>query len=107
MVQPPFQAQYATTDLPSGVTPTGSETAEFIQSGVSVQISVTQIRTATSSPINTSTGTVGSLPSAAAAGAGARSFVTDATVTTFASTVAGGGSNAVPVYSDGTNWRIG
>lgn len=37
----------------------------------------------------------------------ARSFVTDATATTFASIVAGSGSNKVPVYSDGTNWIIG
>jgi hypothetical protein len=44
---------------------------------------------------------------AATAGAGARAFVTDATVTTFMSTVAGGGANAVPVVSDGTNWKIG
>lgn len=50
---------------------------------------------------------VASLPAAATAGAGARSMVTDATVTTFASIVAGGGANAVPVFSDGTNWRIG
>ena len=50
---------------------------------------------------------VGSLPSAATAGAGARAFVTDATATTFHSTVAGGGSNKVPVVSDGTNWLIG
>lgn len=39
--------------------------------------------------------------------AGARRFVTDANATTFASIVAGGGANGVPVYSDGTNWRIG
>jgi hypothetical protein len=51
--------------------------------------------------------TVSGLPSAATAGTGARAFVTDATATTFASTVAGGGSNKVPVYSDGTNWKIG
>lgn len=38
---------------------------------------------------------------------GARAFVTDANATTFASTVAGGGSNNVPVYYDGTNWKIG
>lgn len=38
---------------------------------------------------------------------GMRAFVTDATVTTFASIVAGGGSNNVPVYFDGTDWRIG
>lgn len=51
--------------------------------------------------------TVASLPAAGTAGSGARSFVSDANATTFASVVAGGGSNPVPVYSDGTNWRIG
>jgi hypothetical protein len=51
--------------------------------------------------------TVASLLAAATAGAGAKAFVTDATVTTFASNVAGGGANTVPVYSDGTNWKIG
>lgn len=51
--------------------------------------------------------TVANLVSASSAGAGARGFVTDATSTTFASTVTGGGSNSVPVYSDGTNWKIG
>lgn len=51
--------------------------------------------------------TVATLPSAATAGRGTRAFVTDANATTFASVVAGGGANAVPVYSDGTNWRIG
>jgi hypothetical protein len=38
---------------------------------------------------------------------GSRAFVSDATATTFGSVVVGGGSNPVPVYSDGTNWRIG
>ena len=51
--------------------------------------------------------TVATLPSAATSGVGARAFVSDATATTFASTVAGGGANKVPVYSDGTNWKIG
>jgi hypothetical protein len=51
--------------------------------------------------------TVATLPNAATAGVGARAFVSDATATTFASTVAGTGSNKVPVYSDGTNWKIG
>lgn len=50
---------------------------------------------------------VASLPSAATVGANARAFVTDATATTFHSTVAGGGANKVPVVSDGTNWLIG
>lgn len=51
--------------------------------------------------------TVANLPSASSEGAGSRHFVTDANATTFASIVAGGGSNNIPVYSDGTNWRIG
>jgi hypothetical protein len=51
--------------------------------------------------------TVSTLPSASVSGLGARAFVTDANSTTFASTVASGGSNIVPVYSNGTNWKIG
>ncbi len=42
-----------------------------------------------------------------AAPSGAKAFCRDATATTFASVVAGGGANFVPVYCDGTNWRIG
>ena len=51
--------------------------------------------------------TVATLPSAVTSGVSARAFVSDANATTFASTVAGGGANKVPVYSDGTNWKIG
>jgi hypothetical protein len=51
--------------------------------------------------------TAGALPSAAGMGTGARAMVTDSNATTFAAIVAGGGANFVPVYSDGTNWRIG
>ena len=51
--------------------------------------------------------TVATLPSAVTAGVGARSFVTDASGPTFGSTVSGGGAIATPVYSDGTNWKVG
>lgn len=51
--------------------------------------------------------TVATLPSAAASGVGARSFVTDASAPTFGATVAGGGAVATPVYSDGINWKVG
>jgi hypothetical protein len=47
------------------------------------------------------------LPTPSAAIQGMRQMVNDATATTFASIVAGGGANIVPVYCDGTNWRIG
>ena len=57
--------------------------------------------------VKTTPVTVTNLPSASSVGAGSRAFVTDANATTFASIVAGSGSNGVPVYSDGTNWRIG
>lgn len=51
------------------------------------------------------TTTVSGLPIAGVRGR--RYFVTDATVTTFNSTLVGGGLNNVPVFDDGTNWRIG
>ena len=50
---------------------------------------------------------VADLPSAADVGVGTRSFVTDATGPTFGATVVGGGAVKVPVYSDGTNWKVG
>jgi hypothetical protein len=50
---------------------------------------------------------VADLPSAATAGVGSRAFVTDSSVSTFGTTVAGGGSTKVPVYSDGANWKVG
>jgi len=51
--------------------------------------------------------TVATLPSAVTSGKGARAFVTDALLPTFGATVATGGAVAVPVYSDGTNWKVG
>ena len=40
-------------------------------------------------------------------GMGARAFVSDAVANTFGTAYQGGGSNKVPVYSDGTGWFIG
>jgi hypothetical protein len=59
-----------------------------------------------SGPVVMASYTVGTLPSAATYVRG-RVYVTDANATTFNSVVAGGGSNKVPVFSEGTNWRIG
>lgn len=50
---------------------------------------------------------VADLPTAAVASVGARAFVTNSSVTTFNTIVAGGGSAKVPVFFDGTNWRVG
>jgi len=51
--------------------------------------------------------TVSALPACNSGAEGARMSVNDATATTFASIVVGGGSNHVPVYCNGTNWVIG
>jgi len=51
--------------------------------------------------------TVANLPSPTVAGSGARAFVTDATSTTFHAAAVGGGANRVPVFVDGSTWRIG
>lgn len=51
--------------------------------------------------------TVSNLGNATTLGVGAKSFVTDANTTTFNAIVGGGGANNLPVFSDGTNWRIG
>lgn len=53
---------------------------------------------------------VASLPACTSGMDGARAFVNNATATTFASAVAGSGSNHVPVYCDGSGtptWKIG
>lgn len=60
--------------------------------------------------IKTTPTTVGALPAAATAGAGARTFVTDSAnslASHHGQTVSGGGANFSPVYSDGTTWRVG
>ena len=56
--------------------------------------------------LNTTVYTVATLP---AGSDGMRAFVSDATATTFASAVVGGGTNHVPVYYDGgtSSWKIG
>jgi len=51
--------------------------------------------------------TVATLPSAATSGNGARAHVSDALAPTFGATVAAGGAISTPVYSDGTNWKVG
>ena len=64
-----------------------------------------------SATIKGGTYTVATLPSSSTSGANARAYVTDSSVTytsaNLGTIVAGGGSNKVPVISDGTNWYIG
>lgn len=61
-------------------------------------------------PLRSLSTTVLSLPTPSDAGRGARAIVSDATVTHksgVGDVVEGGGSNVVPVYSDGDYWLIG
>lgn len=51
-------------------------------------------------------GTYASIGAPGGQGAGTIAYITDATATTRQSIAAGGGSNKVLVYSDGTNWLI-
>lgn len=67
----------------------------------------TTTNTLTVPVVKTQSTTVANLPSASVVGAGARAFVTDATTKGFLDIVNGGGSNKVPVVSDGSNWYVG
>jgi hypothetical protein len=50
---------------------------------------------------------IANLPTPEDAGIGFRAFVTDSSVTTFGSVVVAGGTNNVPIYFDGVDWRVG
>lgn len=81
---------------------TGAEYLEAVQAGVSVRVTAAQLASLGETiPLPTIVGSLG-VPTA-----GERNMVTDATATTFGTVVVGGGTNTVPVYADGTNWRIG
>ena len=58
-------------------------------------------------PVVGNTFLVSTLPASSSVPANTRAFVVDANSTTFGSIVAGGGINYMPVFNDGTNWRIG
>jgi hypothetical protein len=106
----------ATMTIQSGTgTGTGTISSLILQSPIAVasgtgaQTQTTGLTVKNGTAVLTSY-TVAALPSASASGAGAIAFVTDASTTLIlglGTTVAGGGSNQVPVYSDGTNWIYG
>jgi len=56
--------------------------------------------------VQTTPVTFAQLPSAVSL-TGGRAFITDGSTATFGATVAGGGANKVPVYSDGAVWKVG
>lgn len=96
----------------SGNFSAGSGNADFVFTmfGSGTSLNQGRIVLAAQTYLVTTPQTVSTLLAAATAGAGARSFVTDATDTLTAgigTIVAGGGANGVPVVCDGTDWRIG
>ena len=58
------------------------------------------------SPVQLPYMTVATLPAASSANVGCIAYIHDATATTRYSTVAGGGSNGVVVFSNGSSWLI-
>ena len=104
-----------TTNIQAGLTASGStKTVNLGTGGLAGSTTNIAIGSTTGTSITTINGitkqqtyTVATLPSAVTSGVGSRSFVTDALAATFGATVAGGGAVAVPVYSDGTNWKVG
>lgn len=72
--------------------------------------SITGANKVTAKYVQTVATTFSLLGSPVTAGPGARAFITNANLVAagnFGAIVSGSGSNAVPVYSDGTNWRLG
>ena len=104
-----------TTNIQTGATASGStKTIALGTSGLAGSTTNISIGSTTGTSITTINGikkqqnyTVATLPSASTSGVGARSFVTDALAPNFNVTVVTGGTVAVPVFSDGTTWKVG
>jgi len=105
----------STANLAYGATTTGlTKTVNIGTAGLAGSTTTITIGSTTGTNTTTVNGvlkqqtfTVATLPSASTSGTGARSFVTDALAPAFGATVVTGGAVAVPVYSDGTNWKVG
>lgn len=80
-------------------------TSNTISSNV-VYANTVMSNTVITTNLNFITVTVANLPPASI-GIGTKAFVTDANQNSFLANVFSGGSNVVPVFSDGTGWKIG
>jgi hypothetical protein len=96
--------------------PYGTRISDVIRLTGDGVVGITEVRLVSGGYIGGPSGTIGlligettfgALPAAATAGSGARAFITDCNTATFLATAAAGGSNKVPVVSDGTNWLVG
>ena len=93
-----YSASTVGTKMVFQTVPNGSAT-------LTTALTIDQDQSATfTGPVRTAVYAVASLPAGVQ---GQRAMVNNANATTFNSIVAGGGTNVVPVFFDGTNWRIG
>ena len=96
-------SETVSTAAQPNITSTGTLTSLTVSGNVTGQSYVSATTALQTTPVITS-----ALPAAATAGAGARSMVTDADAgSTFGAVLVGAGSLTLPVFSDGTDWRIG
>ena len=92
------------TNLPAATAITGAEQIPAVQSGTTVRITAQQVASLYQ---QLAVFTVSTLPTATA---GLRAYVTDSTLAAsgnFGASVTGGGTNKVPVWSNGSGWYIG
>ena len=99
-------AATVTTAAQPNITSVGTLTSLIVTGNVSASQSTATIHSSSLYSKLTPT-TVSGLPVAGTAGAGARAMVTDSGSTTFNDVASGGGATTIPVFSDGTDWRIG
>ena len=92
-----------TTAAQPNIISVGTLTGLTVSGNVTGQSYVSATTALQTTPVITS-----ALPAAATAGAGARAMVTDADAgSVFGATLTGAGSLTLPVFSDGTIWRVG
>jgi hypothetical protein len=91
------------TNAQPNITSTGTLTSLTVSGNVTGQSYVSAATALQTTPVITS-----ALPAAATAGTGARAMVTDADAgSVFGAALTGAGSLTLPVFSDGTIWRVG
>jgi hypothetical protein len=91
------------TNAQPNITSTGTLTSLTVSGNVTGQSYVSAATALQTTPVVTS-----ALPAAATAGTGARAMVTDADAgSVFGAALTGAGSLTLPVFSDGTIWRVG
>jgi hypothetical protein len=107
-----LSAETHTMNIGTGATPSGStKTINIGSQGVSTSTTTINVGSTASTTtialrglINGRVYTVSTLPTGIA---GSRAYVSDALAPSFGAAVVGGGAVGVPVYKDGTSWKVG